>query len=99
MISNTNLIKSCNGNVLRVHEKRHEITDCLKKSLNTYFKGIGFNKVVVSNFNNGDLRINAHKSSLKGFNLEKLFKAYDLKFNVTNETETFISYVIYVFDG
>ena len=99
MISNTKLLIKNNGNVRKTHTQRVEITDNLKKALKAYFKGLNINGVVIGNYNNGDLRINAKKANLKGYNLKKLFKAFNLKFNVTNETENYISYCIYVFDG
>ena len=98
MISNTKLIRKNNGDLLAVENERRAIIDGLKDALNRYFKGLGI-KAVVGNFNNGDLRLNLKKVNLKGYDLKKLFKSFNLKFNVTNETEKYISYCIYVFDG
>ena len=98
MISNTKLIKENKGDLLKVENKRREIVDTLKDSLNRYFNGLGVKKVIVSNFNNGDLRISIKKANLKGFSLDKLFKTFNLKFNKTYENETTIIYCIYVFN-
>ena len=99
MISNTNLIKKYNGNLLKVENKRRAIIDSLKDALNRYFNGLGVDKVIIGNFNNGDLRVNVKKANLKGFSLDKLFKAFNLKYNKTFENENTIIYCIYVFDG
>ena len=99
MISNTNLIKNNNGNILKVENKRREIVDTLKDALNRYFNGLGVDKVIISSFNNGDLRISVKKANLKGFSLDKLFKSFNLKYNKTFENKTNVTYCIYVFDG
>lgn len=98
MISNTKLIKENKGDLLKVENKRREIVDSLKDSLNRYFNGLGVKKVIVSNFNNGDLRISIKKANLKGFSLDKLFKTFNLKYNKTYENKTTIIYCIYVFN-
>ena len=99
MISNTNLIRKNNGDLLKVENERRAIVDSLKDALNRYFNGLGVKKAIVSSFNNGDLRISIKKGDLKGFSLDKLFKAFNLKFNKTFENKTNITYCIYVFDG
>ena len=99
MISNNKLIKENNGNILKVENERREIVDTLKDALNRYFNGLGVKKAIVSNFNNGDLRISVKKANLKGFSLDKLFKAFNLEYNITFENKTNVTYCIYVFDG
>ncbi|MBR3362551.1 MAG: hypothetical protein IKG40_01340 [Bacilli bacterium] len=98
MISNTKLIKENKGDLLKVENERRAIVDSLKDSLNRYFNGLGVKKAIVSNFNNGDLRISIKKANLKGFSLDKLFKAFNLKYNKTYENETTVIYCIYVFN-
>ncbi len=98
MISNVNLIRKNNGDLLAVENERRNIVDNLKNSLNRYFNGLGVKKAIISSFNNGDLRISIKKANLKGFSLDKLFKTFNLKFNKTFENETTIIYCIYVFN-
>lgn len=97
MISNIDLINKNGGNVRKTHIERIEIVDGLKKSLRTFFKGIGLN-VTVSDFNNGDLRLVCKKTNLKGFDLLKLFETYGIKSNIVSESGNHITYVVYVFN-
>ena len=97
MISNTKLLKKHNGNLLAVENERIDIVDTLKGALNCYFKGIGV-KAIISNFNNGDLRISVKKDNLKGFKLDNLFKSFNVKYSIAYESNTNLTYCIYVFN-
>ena len=97
MISNNNLIKKYKGDLLAVENERVQIVDSLKNNLNRYFKGIGIN-AIISNFNNGDLRISVKKSNLKGFSLNNLFKSFNIKYSIAYESNTNLTYCIYVFN-